>query len=109
MAKKTTATTTGSRSKEGPARQKLYEALYILVGSDTIDKRLTFAANMLVQLQPNQIPRKIANDFSAVRKALTTTPLSHTKSFTPRQVSAEEGEKLAQKILGMYVRLTGGL
>ncbi len=111
MAKKTAATTTASRSKDGYARQKLYEALYTLVGSDTIDKRLTYAANYLVQLQsqPNQIPAKIADEFDDVLKALTKTPLSHTQSYTLRNVTEDEGTKLAQKILDMYVRLNGGL
>src|SRR5262245_5818268 len=94
---------------DGYARQKIFEALYALVGDGTIDRRLTFAADALLKLQPDQIPASIADDYAEVRKALTTTALSHDRGFTERQLDGEAGSRLARKILDMYLRLSGGL
>jgi hypothetical protein len=96
-------------SNDDYARQKLFEALYALVGDGTIDKRLTFAADYVITLQPNQIPTSIAEEFEAVRDKLTKTPLTHERGYTLRNITTEEGEKLAQRILGMFVTLMGGL
>jgi hypothetical protein len=110
----------GPRPNRGPAmtthnddyaRQKLYEALCALVGDGPIDKRMTFAADTLaqLQLQPNRIPPSIAEEIHAVHSALTKTPLSHYRGYTLRNITTEDGEKLAQRILGMFVTLMGGL
>jgi hypothetical protein len=94
------------------ARQKLFEALYSLVGPESIQKRLSFAAIHLVTLGsglPNQVPASIAEDFDTVLKKLTEKPISNTSSIVPRDVTDAEGEELAQKILSMFVTEVGGL
>jgi hypothetical protein len=55
------------------------------------------------------VPAKISAQFQAVVDALTKTPLRDGSGYAPRQVTPEEGEKLAGQILSMFVDLQGGL
>jgi hypothetical protein len=93
------------------ARQKLCEALDILVGSGPIEERLTHVVRPLRQLQPDQIPPLITEELHAVLGTLTKTPLvsSDGSDYLPRQVTPEEGAKLARRIFSMFVQLLGGL
>jgi hypothetical protein len=37
------------------------------------------------------------------------TPLSSEQGYVPRQISAEDGAKLAQRILSLFTAVMGGL
>jgi hypothetical protein len=91
------------------ARQKFFEAVYVLIGTSTIDKRLTLAAMHLLALQEDQLPKKMRDEFKALRFALTKIPLSTETDYQPRPISEDDGRKLAEQIFGMFVKLMGGL
>jgi len=91
----------------GRAKQKFFEALYALGGASTIDIGLTYAANYLVQLQPEDLPVDVRNDFEKLRKALTTIPLSSPTSYVIRPVSEENARELKQTIDEMCAKLGG--
>jgi hypothetical protein len=75
-----------------------------LIATGPIEMRLTYAAEHLIHLTPSQIPTSIADEFGAVYAELTRTRLDG-----PRSVSPEEGEKLAERIFSMFVKVMGGL
>jgi hypothetical protein len=111
------------------ARQKLFEALYCLVGNGSFRDRLIHAASPLTELLPSeveQLPDTARDRFTAVVDALTKYPPSPKPSaiewgvpppeifesgieasvhkLTPRQ-----RRKIAEEILSMFVALSGGL
>jgi hypothetical protein len=86
------------------ARKKLWDAVGCLIATGPIEMRLTYAAGHLIHLGPRQIPPSIADEFGAVYAELTKTRLDG-----PRSVSPEEGEKLAERIFSMFVKVMGGL
>jgi hypothetical protein len=100
------------------AKQKLFEAVYALVGSDPIQQRLTSAAVHLVILRTperelgNVLPRELHKRFFAVVDELTVEPLSSGAGPEPRGVTPEEGERIAREIfdLGWLMkRICGGV
>jgi hypothetical protein len=91
------------------AKEKFFQAVSMLVGADTIDKRLTYAADYLLRLQDKQLPESMRDEFKVLRDALTTTPLSTATGYQPRHISEDDTRKLAEKILSMYTELMGGL
>jgi hypothetical protein len=93
------------------AKQKLYEAVHCLVGSNTIQERLTFAAVSLVQLRApvGELPSEIREQFDVVLERLTIEPLSTATGYSPRRLTDEEGREIAQDIFGMFVKVMGGL
>ena len=94
----------------GYAKQKLYEAVHALVGRDEIQRRLTFATVPMIHLQDRDIPETIKVEFEAVKRALLRTPLADPqRGYLPRQISDEEAELLAQRILGLLTEVMGGL
>jgi hypothetical protein len=98
-----------SRASFGYARQKFFEALHALLGARTIDIGLTYAANYLVQLQPEDLPAEMRGEYEQLRKALTKIPLSSAASYVIRPVPEDDAGKLAIAILEMYTKLMGGL
>jgi hypothetical protein len=91
------------------ARQKFFEAVYALVGTSTIDERLTFAAVPLVILAEDHLPEEMRDEYRALRRALTKIPLSTETSYQLRPISEDDGRKLAKQIFEMFVKLMGGL
>ena len=91
----------------GRAKQKFYEALYALRGASTIDIGLAYAVNYLVQLQPEDLPVDMHDDFEKLRKALIKIPLSSARSYVIRPVSDEKALELKQTIAEMYAKLGG--
>jgi hypothetical protein len=79
------------------AKQKLFEAVCALVDTSSIDKRLTLAAMPLLQLQEEQLPKTMRDEFKALRKALTKIPLSTETDYQPRPISENDGRKLAER------------
>ena len=91
----------------GWTKQKFFEALYALDGAPTIDIGLTYAANYLCQLQPEDLPAGMCDEYEKLRKALTTIPLSSATSYVIRPVSEEKARELKQTIDEMYAKLGG--
>jgi hypothetical protein len=86
-------------------KEKLYEALRLLVGASDLDKRLAYAATTLIGLQDHQIPKEFKEQFASIRARLNTTPHSSERSYVPRQISEKDGRKLAYDILDLYTQL----
>ena len=91
----------------GRSKQKFFEALYALSGASTTDIGLTYAANYLVQLQPEDLPAEMRDEHEKLRKALKTIPLSSATSYVIRPVSEEKARELKQTIDEMYAKLGG--
>ena len=89
----------------GRAKQKFFEALYALDGAATIDIGLTHAANYLCQLEPEDLPAGMRDDFEKLRADLTTIPLSSKTSYVVRPVSEEKARELKQTIAEMDAKL----
>jgi len=94
------------------ARKKLLEALYVLVGSCSIQKRLCAAGGHLVCLGPDDFEPDDLETFEAIMKSLTSaTPAAEEVSLeaTTRRLTDQEGDKLADKILSLYTSIRGGI
>ena len=91
------------------AKQKLYDAVYALLGSATIDRRLTSAASYLMLVQSRDLPVALRGDFENLLRKLTRIPLSSETSLLLRPISEDDAVKLAKAILSMLVQLLGGL
>jgi len=91
------------------AKQKLCDAVYALIGSSTIDRRLTYAASYLMLLQSRDLPAGMRDDFEKLLKKLTRIPLSSATSPLPRPISEDDALELAKAILSTLVQLLGGL
>jgi hypothetical protein len=93
------------------AREKYWDAVDVLVGASPIQRRLTFAAELLLRLRPDEdIPDpelKVRHD--AVLKKLTATPLSDERDYQPRKLSDDEAADLSREILSIYIGLRGGI
>jgi len=89
----------------GRTKQKFFEALYALDRAATIDIGLTYAANYLCQLQPEDLPAGMRDEYEKLRKALTTIPLSSATSYVIRPVSEEKACELNQTIGEMYAKI----
>src|SRR5215813_3239613 len=91
------------------ARQKFCEAVNALIGASPIDWRLTYAAGYLMFVQPRDLPAGMRDDFEKLLRKLTRIPLSSATACMPRPISEDDGRKLAQAILNMFIQLLGGL
>jgi len=56
------------------AKQKLCDAVYALIGTATIDRRLTFAASYLLLLQPRDLPGGMRDDFEKIDEEANEDP-----------------------------------
>ena len=91
------------------AKQKFYDAVYALLGSATIDRRLTYAASYLMLVQSRDLPVALRGDFENLLRKLTRIPLSSKTGLLLRPISEDDAVKLAKAILSMLVQLLGGL
>ena len=91
------------------AKQKFYDAVYALIGTATIDRRLTYAASYLMLLQPRDLPAGMRDDFEKLMRKLTRIPLSSARAPMPRPISEDDALELAKAILSMFTQLLGGL
>ena len=91
------------------AKQKLYDAVYALLGSATIDRRLTSAASYLMLVQSRDLPVALRGDFENLLRKLTRIPLSSKTGLLLRPISEDDAVKLAKAILSMFIQLLGGL
>lgn len=95
----------------GYSKQKLYEAMLSLTGPGSIQERLTGAAFPLLTLStPAQDnPHEIREELDSILKQLTVEPLSSDAGYMPRDLSDDEANKLAKRILSLFVNVMGGL
>ena len=96
------------------AKQKLFEAVSSLVGSSSLQERLTFAAVPLFALnsRAGELPAALAFRLDGLLTALTrngTEPLSDNRSYVPRDLTDDEARDLANEILSLFVEAVGGL
>src|SRR6516165_2122187 len=91
------------------AKQKFCDAVYALIGTATIDRRLTYAASYLMLLQPRDLPAGMRDDFEKLMRKLTRIPLSSARAPMPRPISEDDALELAKAILSMFIQLLGGL
>jgi hypothetical protein len=93
----------------GYLKQKLFQALHDLVGAGDLDQRLTHAGNYLAHVQDYEIPEEHREELGEIKAIMFATPLSSERSYSPRQISMEDGTKLAHRILELYTKVMGGL
>jgi len=91
------------------AKQKLCDAVYALIGTATIDRRLTYAASYLLLVQPRDLPVALRGDFESLLRKLTRIPLSSPRAPLLRPISENDARDLAKAILSMFIQLLGGL
>ena len=90
-------------------KQKFCDAVYALIGTATIDRRLTSAASYLMLVQSRDLPAGMRDDFEKLMKKLTRIPLSSARAPMLRPISEDDALKLAKAILSMFIQLLGGL
>ena len=93
----------------GYLKQKLFQALHDLVGAGDLDQRLIHAGNYLAHVQDHEIPEEHREELGEIKAIMFATPLSSERGYSPRQISTEDGAKLAHRILELYTKVTGGL
>jgi hypothetical protein len=91
----------------GYLKQKLFQALHDLVGAGDLDQRLSHAGNYLAHVQGHEIPEEHREELGEIKAIMFATLLSFDRSR--RQISTEDGTKLAHRILELYTRVMGGL
>jgi hypothetical protein len=103
-----------SENTYGHAREKLYQAVNSLAtGTGTIQDRPESATMVLNPLQSpqNGFRWNCAISWKVIQE-LTRTPAQGTEGrfkATLRIMSDEEGAKIAQRILSLYIELRGGI
>jgi hypothetical protein len=80
---------------------KLWQCIYYLSGSGTIQARLAEVFMEINSILEHQIPEEIVDDFAFCKHRLT--------NLKNKPISNEEGVLLARKILSMYTKLRGGI
>ena len=48
-------------------------------------------------------------ELGEIKAIMFATPLSSERGYAPRQISTEDGTKLAHRILELYTKVMGGL
>jgi hypothetical protein len=96
--------------------QKFYEAVACLISEGPLRKRLASAAQYLVTLQPTNFTGKDAEHLEAweqIRDDLTwADPDQESEGkieATIKRMIDRDAERCAQDILGLFLKLSGGL
>jgi hypothetical protein len=101
------------RLSTGYAREKFWQAVDVLATSDrSIQERLAWAAQYLMRLKPDDLPEEYRGELSAVMGDLTKEDAVGTEGrieATTRQLTSEQGTKVASRILSLYTGLHGGI
>jgi hypothetical protein len=93
----------------GYLKQKLFQALHDLVGAGDLYQRLTHAGNYLAHVEDHEIAEEHRKELGEIKAIMFGTPLSSKRGSSPRQISTEDGTKLAHRILELYTKVMGGL
>jgi hypothetical protein len=92
-------------------KEKFWQAVHSLAtGAGAIQDRLAGAAQYLIRLQPDDLPAKLRKEFEGMQHELTKEEASGDEGSivaTTRQLSPEQGSKLANRILNIYMELHG--
>lgn len=96
------------------AREKFWQAIHSLISYGSIQERLASAAMILTRLhRPDEdLPEHLRDEFKTLMHELTKEPAvgdEGTINATTRKLTAEQGGKLAEKILRIYTKLRGGI
>jgi hypothetical protein len=63
----------------------------------------------VAKAQEPDIPKEYRAEVAAIKEIMFITPLSSEQGYVPRQISDEDGAKLAQRILSLFTAVMGGL
>jgi hypothetical protein len=63
----------------------------------------------LLHLQEADIPKEHRAEAAAIKEIMFTTPLTSERGYVPRQISEEDGAKVARRIFELYTNVMGGL
>jgi hypothetical protein len=88
----------------GYLKQKLFQALHDLVGAGDLDQRLTHAGNYLAHVQDHEVPEEHRKELGEIKAIMFATPPSSERGYNPRQISTDDGTKLAHRILELYTK-----
>jgi hypothetical protein len=91
-------------------RQKLWEAVNVLVGDGSMAARLGYAQGYLLVLRPEQdFPESMREKFATLMDTLRRHSVTSRTEPTRINLKHPESDRAAETILGMYVELKGGL
>jgi hypothetical protein len=97
----------------GYVREKLWQALDVLVRAGSVQERLVYAADYLLRVKADEIPQPQRGEFEAVMHTLTKHPAEREGEgsihASVRKLTDAEGSALAQKILSIYIDLRDGI
>jgi len=91
------------------ARERYYVAVLALVGSGSLNERLTFAAESLLHLRPDELPNELRNDHAEIMRKLTRDPLSSEWGYVRRKLRGKNAYNVAKAIFNVFVKLQGGI
>lgn len=91
------------------ARQKLWEALYILVSDGPLKERLGGAHAELSNLQLHHFPENLRDEFQGLMIEFGKRVVHY--AVRPSRVNAQRpvSTKMAHTVLGLYTKLRGGI
>ena len=91
------------------AHEKFSQAVHTLVtGNGTVQSRLADAAIHLILLQPADLPKNLQEKFADIRHNLTKEKDVADEgkiSATTKAMTNEQGAKIAEQILDIYIDL----
>jgi hypothetical protein len=92
------------------AQQKLWEAIYALVGDGPIRDRLGYALTTLIVLRPeHDIPDHLRDKFSTLMADLTKRAITYSYRSTRVNTRRPKSGYMARTILELYTSLRGGI
>jgi hypothetical protein len=86
-----------------------WEFLTVERAPGDLDQRLTHAGNYLAHVQDHEVPEEHRKELGEIKAIMFATPLSSERGYSARQISTEDGTKLAHRILELYTKVMGGL
>lgn len=89
------------------APNRLFEAMQLLVGPESIQMRLAYVAERILPIRPTEIPETLREQYMEIRRQLTSIPIFRPDSmdFVPRPISNEVGGEIAEKLLSMFLEM----
>jgi hypothetical protein len=92
------------------ARQKLFEAVNVLVGGGSLGMRLAYAHQYLAHLSGHELPTELTCLLEPIREALQPDATDPTAAYRVNPVRLRQrGEKLARRIFELHMDAVGGL
>jgi len=92
------------------ALQKLWEAIYVLVGDGPIRDRLGYAFILLATLQPeHDLPEHLRGTFCTLMADLTNRKINYSYRSPRINTRHPKSGNMAKTILELYTSLRGGI